>query len=238
MASPRVPGSGADGFRSLARSKTGNTRPVVLLTGFGPFPGVKRNASADVVQELARLCVERLRDVSVTAAILPVEWTAGPQAVAELLAIHRPAVALHFGVSARASGFVIEQHAYNEALATLDESGRMADASQLVPGDRPRRTATVPVRAAVGALRRAGFPARLSNDPGRYLCNAVLFHSLRHSARAASRVRTGFIHIPATLDPAASGTATVLGWNDAVGGGLTLLETCLAPLRGERRSLS
>lgn len=242
MALPQASGSGAEGFRSRAFSAAATAapvaRPVILLTGFGPFPGVPQNASAEVVEELAHLCVPRFPDVSFAAATLPVDWRTSPEALAELLSAHRPAVALHFGVSVRASGFVIEQHAYNETRAGPDAAGRTAAHTRLVPGDRARRRATLPLQAIVRALERAGHPVLLSDDPGRYLCNAVLYHSLRHAARASPRVRTGFIHLPAALDRTAPGEAGRLGWAEAITGGLVLIETCLASLRGARRSLS
>lgn len=242
MALPRASGSGAERFRSLAFSAAEAAapiaHPVVLLTGFGPFPGVPRNASAEVVEELTHLCGTRFPDVSFAAATLPVDWREGPAALADLLSAHRPVVALHFGVSARASGFVIEQHAYNETRRDPDRAGRTAAHARLVRGDRVRRQATLPVQAVVRALERAGHPVLLSDDPGRYLCNAVLYHSLRHAVRASPRVRTGFVHLPAALDRTTPGEAGQLAWSEAIAGSLLLIETCLAPLRRRRRVLS
>jgi pyroglutamyl-peptidase len=40
----------------------------------------------------------------------------------------------------------------------------------------------------------AGIPARLSDDAGRYLCNATLFHLLAR----AGKLPCGFIHVPST----------------------------------------
>lgn len=212
--------------------------PVVLLTGFGPFPGVERNASADLVQTLARMGAGRVDDVRFIADVLPVDWRHAPLRISALIGQYRPAVSLHFGVSARATGFVIEAHAYNATRAMPDEGGDIAETSHLISGDRPRRSATLPVRRIVRDLRAAGFPAELSTDPGRYLCNAVLYHSLRHAARTTPRLRSGFIHIPATLESGVSGERSLIGWPEAIDGGLRLLETCLMPLRSRERLLS
>ena len=242
MASPKASGSGAASLRSLSipAPRAGSTASCesILLTGFGPFPGVTRNVSADLVQALAQLAGDRHRHLAVIADVLPVDWHEAPDRLSTLLRQHQPGLVLHFGVSQRASGFVIERHAYNVAKPLPDGAGRLAASTQLVAGDRARRTATLPVRRLVETLQRAGYPAELSSDPGRYLCNAVLYHSLRLAARAAPRTRAGFVHIPAALDPISDAEPALIGWGDAVSGGLEIIDSCLALLRQRNRDLS
>jgi pyroglutamyl-peptidase len=47
------------------------------------------------------------------------------------------------------------------------------------------------------ALREAGLAARISQDPGRYLCNSTYFHALREAAKATPSPLVSFVHIPA-----------------------------------------
>ena len=54
-------------------------RPIVLLTGFGPFPGVPENATAVLVPRLAKAARELFPTYDFVAEILPTEWTAAPQ---------------------------------------------------------------------------------------------------------------------------------------------------------------
>ena len=252
VAPPKASGSGTGRFRSLIVSKRTNAarhappvRPpalkqkaVVLLTGFGPFPGVSRNVSADLAVEVARLAALRQTEFHFVCDVLPVEWATAPARLQALLDQHRPEMAIHFGVSARARSFVIETHAYNEVRNVPDEAGQCATAEHLVTGDRTERRATLPVQRALQALRSAGYPAELSSDPGRYLCNAILFHSLRHAARANPRTRTGFIHVPATLEPGILGEPSLLDWKELRDGGVHLIEFCLAALRPRAGHLS
>jgi pyroglutamyl-peptidase len=241
MASPKAGGSGTAGFRSLAFSedRTGGQptgKPhTVLITGFGPFPGVTRNVSGELAEHLARLARTRHPDIEFAGAVLPVDWTEAPVSLSRLLLKHRPAIALHFGVSARATGFVIETLAHNAAAHLPDEGGRHAPCTRLIAGDRPQRTATLPVRRIVRSLTDAGYPARLSQDPGRYLCNAVMFHSLKCAVRTLPRTRTGFIHIPATLDPGVEGEQSEIGWGDALDGGLRAIEVCIRGILETKR---
>jgi pyroglutamyl-peptidase len=239
MAARKETGSGPARDRSADVSAGDDAdRPLVVLTGFGPFPGVTRNASADLVGELAKACRRQHPHLRFLTDILPVDWLAAPRRLQHLLSVNQPRCAIHFGVSSRATGFVVERYAYNAVASALDNEGRLAGEARLVPGDRPRRAATLPTRGMVRRLQAAGYPAELSDDPGRYLCNAVLFHSLRHAARASPRIRSGFVHIPATLGDSADGAPSAIGWADAIDGGLALLETCLAPLRRSGAVLS
>jgi pyroglutamyl-peptidase len=232
MAAPKANGSGPERDRSATEFPSAAVdRPLVVLTGFGPFPGVPRNASADLVGELAKACRRRHPHIRFLADVLPVDWLEAPRRLQTLLCLHEPRCVVHFGVSSRASGFVVERYAYNAVASAYDSQGRMAAGERLVPGDRPRRSATLPAHSMVRRLQAAGYPAELSDDPGRYLCNAVLFHSLRHAARASPRPRSGFVHIPATLGTSADGAPSAMAWADAVDGGLALIEACLAPLR-------
>ncbi len=203
------------------------SRPVVLLTGFGPFPGVPRNASADLVAQLATIAPNHFSGFEFVPRVLPVDWIETPRRIDHLLRNTRPAVCVHFGVSTRARGFVIEQHAYNQTIGVEDDTGRSPETVRLVAGDRVRRTSTLPARTLVKALQRHGYPVVLSQDPGRYLCNAVLFHSLRYATAITPRVRSGFVHIPATLDSTVQGEPSLIDWHAALTGSLRLIATCL-----------
>jgi pyroglutamyl-peptidase len=67
----------------------------------------------------------------------------------------------------------------------------------ILSGGKSIERARFPATEIVATLRRAGFPSRLSNDAGDYLCNAALYLSL-----AASRARQiGFMHVPRLAKP-------------------------------------
>lgn len=205
---------------------------TVLLTGFGPFPGVPMNASATLAHEMAAHAPRRLpraADFAFHAETLPTEWDAGPARLAELHDRLEPAVVLHFGVSERAAGFVIETRGENACLDALDAAGRPPPHTLLSHSGPDARAATIPALPIVDRLRGEGFTAHASTDAGRYLCNAVLYRSLEwaaarsNSAHAVPAPRIGFVHIP--HDPlAACAPRTPLN------GALIILETCLAHL--------
>ena len=214
-------------------------RPTtVLLTGFGPFPGVAFNASSLLVRRLAPRARRRWPQLRISAATLPTEWERGPARLAALLRQLDPDIAIHFGVSARALGLDIETTARNSCVAA-------ADARDLLPTspvnaiDGPEtRMATLPVDAIVARLAAHSIPVRPSDDAGDYLCNAILYRSLERCALAERRAFAGFVHIPSGLIGAGDDGRAPLGdcpldWPQALDGALLVIEQALKLHRPE-----
>ena len=167
---------------------------MISLTGFGPFPGVPRNASADLVERLAS---RRERKVGVHTAVLPVAF----EEVALALERHFEGLApapialvatgVHRGDSLRiesragrvatsfkpdAEGRVGQGHDPNPAWEAELYSGLDLDEIARVLGDGP------------------GPEVTRSDDAGGYLCERVYYLTLR-KARALG-VPALFVHIP------------------------------------------
>lgn len=202
---------------------------MVLLTGFGPFPGVPENASSLLVPELAALARRRWPGLHFEAAVLPTEWLAGPACVAEILDELRPSVALHFGVASTARGFAIESRGHNRARQVSDAAGLLPPSDRLSPDGPESLAASLPVARIVARLRRRLLPVRLSRDAGGYLCNAVLYRSLQRARQADWRMRTGFIHLPASLGTTAGShrPGIRLDWSQALDGSLDIVAETL-----------
>ena len=81
----------------------------ILLTGFGPFPGVPDNPSARLVKTLARIRSFAPRDCELHMQVLPTEWGAVGMLVPSLLNSLQPHVTIHFGVSQQARSLRIER---------------------------------------------------------------------------------------------------------------------------------
>ncbi|MDX2309088.1 MAG: pyroglutamyl-peptidase I [Hyphomicrobium sp.] len=171
----------------------------VLLTGFGPFPGVTINASANLASALAQSAQRRHPDHRFHVEVLPVAWGMALDRLDAAFAATRPHVSLHFGVSDRAEGLVIETVARNACADIPDADGKRPRGKALVAGGRNERKTRLPVRAILERLERAPCPAILSDDAGTYLCNAVMYHALASARRATPPRRAGFIHIPTLL---------------------------------------
>jgi pyroglutamyl-peptidase len=177
------------------------SRARVLITGFGPFPGVPTNVSCSLVRRLVFKARAVLPDLRFVAAVLPTEWMRAPQRVTQLHKLHEPVLALHLGVASRMRGFRIETEARNFRRMLPDAAGALPPSSRVCEEDIERRAAALDAPSIAAHLGRKGYCASLSNNAGDYLCNAVLYQSLIEAERRGSRCKVGFIHVPADLLP-------------------------------------
>ncbi len=199
------------------------TRPTVLLTGFGPFPGVPDNASAALVRHLARLARGRFPAFRFAAAVLPTEWARAPRRIEALYRRYRPVLALHFGVASGTQSIRVETEARNFCRPSRDATGALPKAVTLCATGPAKRRATIDIPLIVDALNRSGWPCSISNDAGGYLCNTVLYHSLALAGSHGCCV--GFIHVPSDLATQPRGMA------DAEAAALKMIEVALEPIR-------
>ena len=205
-------------------------RSAILVTGFGPFPGVPMNVSGLFAQELAVASQRSLVHTKVIADVLPTEWARAPRILEELYFRHRPSIALHFGVSHQAHAMTVECRARNIA-QRADASGMVPNLDCLAPTRPTELPVTLPAARIVSRMRKRAVPAVLSNDAGAYLCNAILYHSLELMRVMRINGQCGFVHLPANLTRAdgSRGTAHAsrLSFEQALVGGCEILTTLL-----------
>jgi pyroglutamyl-peptidase len=168
-------------------TKPHNSRPTILLTGFGPFPGVAKNVSAELIEALALVAAKRFPKRQVIAHVLPTEWQTAPMQLAALYKMHTPMLVLHFGVSKQATGFCIETQAHNTHGPIADAMGGLPR-SGIISGTGPAvLPVSVPAQTIVTRLLALSVPAGLSHNAGTYLCNCVLYHSLQKALERAGQ---------------------------------------------------
>jgi pyroglutamyl-peptidase len=173
-----------------------DSRIRLLVTGFGPFPGVRVNPTARLAVMAAQSRRFARLGVAVEAHVFSTRWSAVARDLPPLIARLAPDAALHLGVAAKRRRVCVE------TVARPSPSMLAPDAGGATAPRRPGASASraFAIAASTGPLlasfRRAGAAARLSNDAGRYLCNAVYHQSL--SLRAAGRDPrpTVFVHVP------------------------------------------
>ena len=215
----------------------------VLLTGFGPFPGVPHNVSGAFAEALAAAAGSCFRHTEFEAACLPTVWQEAPLQLERLYYVHKPTIALHFGVSHLAKTIVVETTAKN-CTGRPDAHGAEPDMEHLLPGGAKELSATVPVGRLVARMRNAGVPAVVSHDAGAYLCNALLYHSIELMRVLRTDGQCGFIHLPVFLPQRASrdgsGRVGRLDFDRAIEGGLEMLGTLLglSPKQGQLQRIS
>jgi pyroglutamyl-peptidase len=166
----------------------------VVLAGFGPFPGMPFNPSAALVRELARRRRPALVDVAYTIHAFATRYAAVDRELPKLFA-EKHDIVLIFGVAGRRRHLSVETRARN-ALSVLypDAGGHRPARETIARGEGGALHGAAPFQQLLGAVRPSGFPARLSRDAGRYLCNYAYWRALETARGTPTLVQ--FIHIP------------------------------------------
>ena len=165
----------------------------VLVTGFGPFPGAPFNPSARLVKALAHRRRPAFDGVQLTTHIFATSYAAVDRDLPKLLE-QKPEIVLLFGVAGRRRQLCIETRAQNAATLLFPDASRHKPKRRVVtPGAPSSRRGNAPFMRLLHAAR-GKFPARLSRDAGRYLCNYVYWQTLQHARGAQPLVQ--FVHIP------------------------------------------
>ncbi|MDF1801190.1 MAG: hypothetical protein P1V81_18645 [Planctomycetota bacterium] len=168
----------------------------VLLTGFGPFPGVTENPSGALAELLA---AEPPPGLAVVSTVLPVTFADSPGALGAFVEAQeepRPALLLSMGVHP-GEGFRLERHARARPTSEKpDEAGGSGLTGELVGADRVRSTDLDLERLAEGLAEVAAGSGgvRVSEDAGGYVCDWTYQHLLQHGERLG--VPALFLHVP------------------------------------------
>lgn len=169
-------------------------RKRVLLTGFETFGGHDVNPSAVVAR---RIAAAPPPGVDVRTLVLPVSWARAFGPVRAALSRHRFDAVLLMGLAADRNHLEFERFALNwRGAAHPDEDGVAEAGSAIDPSGPAACLATAPLDELVAACAAAGAPARTSNHAGTFLCNQVLYMTLRHCTRAGGPAAAGFLHLP------------------------------------------
>jgi pyroglutamyl-peptidase len=169
--------------------------PTVLVTGFSVFPGAPVNPTAWAVDRLQREKWQP-QGARLFTHTLPVRFDLWEQEMEPLLAKVRPDAAIAFGLSAKATGVMLESTAHNiVATDRPDHSGACATAACVAEKGPARYATGLPLGEIEHALRAARVPVSPSESAGDYLCNLTFYRLMALAAQGAPKM-AGFIHVP------------------------------------------
>jgi pyroglutamyl-peptidase len=168
-----------------------------LVTGFEPFGGDRVNPSFEALAQLPR----RLGALDIATRPLPVVYGKTLPALRAAIDASAPDIVLCTGLAGGRAELSLERVAINIDHARIpDNDGNQPIDKPVVAGAPAAYFATLPIKAAVRALREAELPAAVSNSAGTFLCNHVFYGLMHEAAQSAgpmggSRFR-GFLHLP------------------------------------------
>lgn len=187
--------------------------PTILLSGFGPFPGVPSNPTE---QLLGRVAGPAGRDSRLVTRALPTEFDGAAARLAEAIGAERPDAVVMLGVSG--TGPVrLERLARNDSRPERpDAAGRCQGPGPIEADGGAGYPSTLPLEAMHDALRAAGLPVGWSDDAGGYVCNDLFFR-IRHFVEAGGlAIPCGFVHLPPAAETDGEGRLTLATMTRAV----------------------
>ena len=171
---------------------------TLLLTYFGPFPGVPVNPTVALAEGAVRALNTARPDLRVVARELPVSYDGSSAALRAALQEVQPDALISLGVAVGRDVVSLEQVAINlDSAGIEDNDGDRRCDEPIAPGGQEAYFSSLPVRASFERLRAAGEPVDISYTAGTYVCNHVFYEGQRISRELGLSIPAGFVHVPA-----------------------------------------
>lgn len=169
----------------------------ILLTGFEPFGTTPVNPAEAVARMLDGA---RVVGATVTSRIVPSTYFKCVDQVAAAMDEVKPDAVVMMGEFGGRSMVTVERIAQNlndcARYGLTDNDGKTLQDVMTDPEGPVAYLSTLPIRAMVKAMRQAGIPADISDAPGTFCCNHLMYGILHHIALQGLDVRAGWIHLP------------------------------------------
>lgn len=192
-------------------------RPRLLVTGFGPFPGTPINPTRTLVEQLAAKKERFAHLCDLRTEVFAVDYRALPGRLEDLGTGFGPDIAIHFGLSLRASGIQLERKARNAIADCKPDHAGHVPLSRHIRADAGDVGSSLPLDELFDALRTDGFAIAFSRDAGAYLCNYLFYLSRAHLCAGFAPSMSGFIHVP---------PPTILSVEKMTAAASTIVEVC------------
>lgn len=178
----------------------------VLVTGFEPFGGETINPSALAAQALDGRVTG---GAQVTGMVLPCVFGKSLAALEEQIRLIQPDLVICAGLDKGSRVLTLERLAINIDDAIIpDNAGNQPVDQPVIYGGPAAYWSSLPIKAIVEALRKAGIPASVSQSAGTYVCNHV-FYGLMSMLAWKPSVRGGFVHVPCVPEQAGEGSPSL-----------------------------
>jgi len=167
----------------------------VLVTGFDPFGGEKINPAYEAVKKIP----DTIAGAEIIKLEVPTVFGVAIDVVTKAIDEHKPDVVLCIGQAGGRFDMTPERVAINVDDARIpDNAGAQPLNVKIKEDGEAAYFSTLPVRAMVDEIKKAGIPASLSNTAGTFVCNNLMYGVLYHLAKHSELKNTigGFMHIP------------------------------------------
>lgn len=196
-----------------------------LVTGFEPFGGESVNPSWLAVSRLPK----QVAGVEVHTRELPCSYAHSAGLLSAAIAEVQPEIVLCVGQAGGRVDLCLERVAINVQDARIrDNDGAQPIDVPVIDGGPAAHFGTLPIKACVAEMRKAGLPAAVSNTAGTFVCNHIFYALMDMAGRHPTPLRGGFLHIPFAPEQVPAGSAPSVAVEDVVRGIEIILATSAA----------
>ncbi|MBC5637929.1 pyroglutamyl-peptidase I [Ornithinibacillus sp. BX22] len=167
----------------------------LLLTGFEAFLEFPINPTTEIANQLNG---ELIGDYEIIGEVLSVDFHKSGNQLLELIEKHQPNAVVSLGLAAGRNCITPERIAINCNDGPVDNNGHKPNGEKIFVDGPDGYFSKLPIYQMVAKLEEAGYPAKISNTAGAYLCNNVMYHGLHYLKQKGLEQPSGFIHIPAS----------------------------------------
>jgi len=174
---------------------------LAVVSGYEPFGDYKGNPSARIATRLDNGLIEGIR---VKGVVLPNVYDSHERLMDSVekgrrenrLSKEELIVVVSGGLSSSIKGVSLEAVGYNEIDSKYaDANGILVnDKRPVVPGAVGAYRTNADLVAVLLDLGKAGVPAKMSGDPGRFTCNSMAFGMWHLIAESKERILFAFYH--------------------------------------------
>lgn len=200
--------------------------PRVLVTGFEPFPGAPVNPTEWLIVQWREEPPAFDGISALHAEVLPVDYEALPRRLAGLGSDGGYDIAIHFGLSGKATGFTLERVAQNVIGDAKPDNSGVLPVPKPIHEAGDNLSSGLPLASIAASLEAASHPVVWSDDAGTYLCNYLFYLSRSSHFPVFSPRMSGFVHVPL------AGEGHPLSSEDLLSGAAIVVETCIAQWNG------
>ena len=165
----------------------------VLITGFDPFGGEKINPAWEAVRALP----DNIDGIEVVKLQIPTVFKKSAKKLFENIDSVKPDVVICVGQAGGRYEFSVERVAINVDDGRIpDNDGYQPVDSSVFEDGENAYFSTLPIKAIVEEVKKAGIPAAVSNTAGTYVCNHIMYSLLYYLNKNNLNIKGGFIHVP------------------------------------------
>lgn len=161
----------------------------ILVTAFVPFANNEENFSSVVLNKLKNKS-------KVIKSFLPVEYIGSVQKIKEIIIKERPDIVLMLGEARSYKLLGFEVIGINEYSERPDNINYTPGKRYIVEGAKDGIFSTIDYELFVSALTETNTKFHRSFSAGTYVCNTLLYSTLKFIEDSGLDIKAGFIHIP------------------------------------------